>query len=396
MNATLFLLRRYLFPGKHNLMGLALWVAVGGVALGVVQLMVVLSVMTGFQNLFQENYTRITSEIVVIPHRPGEPDAIRSRILATPGVAAATPFSLGQGMVLHNGVGGVTLEGIDPETSGKVTPWPKVWLAPPLTDERGKTRYWMWLGVQLANKLGIQQGDTVNVLNADSEAKRIVPFTVTAITKFGIYDHDLRWARIDYSVLQEIFRLGGTSPMYKIKVKAGTPISTVADSLRESFGEDATVKEWSQLNQNIFLAVQHQKKLLFLVLEIVVALAAMNVVNLLMMSSHHRRRDVAILRAMGMRLRGVIWFFLFQGAVVGFCGIGFGTLLGLLVCHAIERFQPSILSEAIYNVTRLPIHVDFSDVAIVSAVAFVLCLVFSLIPALRAAAARPVDALRYE
>lgn len=397
MRALRLLLHRCLFPEKGNLTALALWISVAGVALGIVQLMVVLSVMSGFQNFLRDSYTRITSEIVVIPRnsRDAGPE-FRMGLNGSAGVAAVSPFALGAGMILKNGVGGVILEGIDFESSAKVTPWESIWLEKPLHAEQTKTPHWLWLGKQLADKLKVKRGDTVNVLVAEGTSKKIIPFTVTAITKFGIYDHDLHYARIDLATLRTLFKKEGVEPMYKVKVKPGAEIDATAEALKDKLGATASVKVWSEINQNVFLAVEHQKKLLFLVLEIVVALAAMNVVNLLMMSSHQRKRDMAILQAMGLRLRSVILFFVAQGAAVGAVGIGAGIVLGLGVCRLVERFQPAILSEAVYNVTRLPVRVEFFDVAVVSVVAFVLCVVFSLLPALRAALARPVDALRYE
>jgi lipoprotein-releasing system permease protein len=219
---------------------------------------------------------------------------------------------------------------------------------------------------------------------------------VTAITKFGIYDHDLRWARIDLKTLNDLLQIADIEPMYKVRVLPKVSLDDLALRIQETMGSTSRVKRWSDVNQNIFLAVQHQKKLLFLVLEIIIGLAAMNVVNLLLMSSHQRRRDVAILRAMGMRLYQVFSFFVLQGVAVGTTGIVIGIGLGLLVCKFVERFQPAILSEAIYNVNRLPIQVEWLDVTLVAVVAFLVCLVFSLLPALRAALARPVNALRYE
>jgi lipoprotein-releasing system permease protein len=150
------------------------------------------------------------------------------------------------------------------------------------------------------------------------------------------------------------------------------------------------------LNQNLFKAVQHQKLSLFAILEIVIALAAMNVVNLLMMSAQHRKRDVAILRAMGLGRRSLFGYFVAQGTAVGGVGIVGGVGFGLVVCEAIKIFQPTFLSESVYNVTRLPIQVNWGDVGWIVVFAFLICLVFSIIPAFRAALQLPLDALRNE
>jgi len=380
-------------------MGFALWISVAGVALGIVQLVVVLSVMSGFQDVFRRNYTRISSDFIVIPRgvraSPPEGESAREKILGVEGVQAVTPVRIGQGMLVRGAtVAGTVLEGIDPESSRAVTPWDEILLAPAVAPPPGAP--WIWLGDQLAKKLKAGVGDTVDLMVPEGDSRRLVPFHVTAIAKFGIYDHDLRYARVGIEDLSKLFHRDLAEPLYKVRVAQGASIEATGERVRAAFAGRATIKLWSDVNHNVFLAVEHQKGMLFLVLEIVVALAAMNVVNLLMMSSHARRRDVAILRAMGMRFSSITAFFVGQGAMVGAVGIVAGIALGYVACAAIERWQPALLAESVYNVTRLPLRTEPADVLLVAVVGFVLCVVFSVIPALGAARGRPVDALRYE
>ncbi len=397
MSTLATLLRRYLLPRHGNLLTFALWLSVGGVSLGVIQLMVVLAVMTGFIEVFERNYTRISSEIIVVPKPESRvTENIPASILAVPGVGGLSAAELAQGMLIKNGVGGVVIEGIDRETTQQVTDWKPIWTAPPRTDIEAKNPYWIWIGSQLAQKLGVKVGDSVDMMIAEGKSRRIIPFVVTAIAKFGIYDHDLRYVRVDINVLNELFRRYHLEPLYKIKVAPGYSIDAVAKSLRSTLGRRVNVKKWSDVHHNVFMAVNHQKKLLFLILQIVVGLAAMNVVNLLMMSTHQRKRDIAILRAMGMRVGQVFQFFVLQGAAVGMVGIAVGIALGWVACGILEALQPAILSEAVYNVTRLPLRVRPSDVGLIAVSGLVLCVFFSILPALGAAVAKPVGALRYE
>jgi lipoprotein-releasing system permease protein len=396
MNTTLLLLRRSLIPHEGSLLTLALWVAVAGVALGIVQLMVVLSVMSGFQGFLRESYTRISSELVVVPRseHADDPD-IGEKLLKAKGIQAVTPFTFGQAMIIKDGVGGVTLEGIDRVRSAGVVPWKEIWVGKPREDIQSKDKHWIWLGDQLAHKLRAEIGDKVKVFVPGGKSGT-VEFTVTAITKFGIYDHDMRYCYLDLAVLKEVFYPEELMTMYKCRLAPGHELEEAVKSVQDTLGDYVFVRRWSDLNRNLFLAVQHQKWMLFSVLEIIIGLAAMNVVNLLMMSSHHRRRDIAILRAMGMRIRHVFLFFLVQGAIVGIIGIVTGIALGVGACYLIEHFQPALLSEKIYNVTKLPVKIVASDLAWIAVGAFTVCVVFSVIPALRAAMARPVTALRYE
>ncbi len=394
MRAVRFLLSKYLFPKDTGLLSFALWVSVLGVALGIAQLIVVLAVMTGFLNVFQSKYTRISGEIVVLPRLSRQDPGLQEKITSSKGVLAATPITLGQGMLIKDGVTGSVLEGIDLATTAKVTPWETIWQTKPatLTPEHNN---WIWVGVQLAKKLSINVGDEIRVLIPDSSGNRIYPFTVTAITKFGIYEHDSRYAYVDLNYLKTIEK-SANDPLFKVKTTGEKSIEEVADTLRDKLGHLASVKVWSEIHKNIFRAVQHQKGMLFLVLEIVVALAGINVINLLMMSVQNKRRDIAILRTMGMRFRSLFTFFLIQGAMVGLMGIVLGIGMGVGASYFFEKFQPNLLSESVYNVTRLPFKVQLEDVAAVSVVAFVICCLFSVIPAIRAARQRPTEVLRYE
>jgi lipoprotein-releasing system permease protein len=388
-----FLMRRSLFPKGGSLLTLALWISVSGVALGVAMLMLVLSVMSGFLDFLQTRYTEITSPIVVIPKAEvGGQSTFKKTLESIPGIKAVSPFHLSQSMLIKHGVGGVTLEGVSLEDSKKVTPWEKIWIDKPNLDPTIPN--WIWIGKGLATKLNIKKGDTVQLM-VSGDQMRTEPFVVTGITKFGIYEHDLRYSYIDLKKLEELFYRRPLEPLYKVAL-SGISIDEGVQKLKEQLGELATVRKWSDINQNIFRAVQHQKIMLFWVLDIVIALAGMNVINLLMMSTYQRKRDVAILRAMGMRFKSIVLFFVGQGTVVGTIGIGVGVLLGLVLCEVVERFQPAILSEAIYNVNKLPLKVQASDVSLICVMALLLCIVFSVIPALKAALSQPVQALRYE
>lgn len=393
MKGIAFLLKRAIFPRGNSLLSLALWISVAGVALGVAMLILVLSVMSGFLDFLQDHYIQITSPIVVIAKTGKiEETKLVSEITEDPEVRGVSPFLLTQGMIVKNGVGGVTLEGVSLSSNHQVTPWNEIWLEAPQVETQ--PRNWIWIGKSLADKLKVKVGDQIDLLiGKDSNALK--PFVVTAVTKFGIYEHDLRYAYIDLDLMKDVYQLGNLVPFYKVAVEK-KDIEKVSERLKSRLDGQATVKRWSDINQNIFKAVNHQKMMLFWVLDIVIALAGMNVINLLMMNTYQKKRDVAILKAMGMRLRGILLFFVGQGTFVGMIGISLGIGLGLVLCQLVETFQPAILSESIYNVTKLPLKVQITDVVAVSAIAILLCLVFSVVPALRAAADPPVRALRYE
>lgn len=396
MQIVPFLLKRYLVPKEGNLLAFALWVSVLGVALGIAVLMLVLSVMSGFQAFLENRYTRITSQIVVVPRTAERRDKSFGSILKqNKKITAYTPFGMAQGMVFHRGVGGAVIEGVDLATSATVTPWKEIWVSEPKWELQKQSTPWIWLGVGLAKKLKVNIGDEISVMVGEG-GKGVVTFVVSGLTHFGIYDHDNRYAYMELNTLKKYFPPKTSENYYKVKIDDIGHLETVTADLKKEFGLSATVKPWYELNRNIFLAVADQKRMLFIVLLVVVALSGVNVINLLMMSTHHRRRDVAILRAMGMRFWGVVVFFVFQGMAVAVMGIISGVALGFGLCRFVERFQPALLSESIYNVTRLPIKIQLEDLVLICTTAFVLCVMFSVIPGLRAAWMRPVQTLRVE
>jgi lipoprotein-releasing system permease protein len=395
----LFILRKYWIPERRSLLSFGVWISVGGVALSVALLLVVLSIMSGFSELFQKNYTRIESDIVVAPFGSTQVTTEITNVLASdPAVAAFTPIKLSQGMVMKNGVGGVVLEGIDWATTSKVTPWHELFVERPL--DYGKPvpaeSHWIWLGEPLAKKLRVKSGESVDVLITDGSQRRVVPFTVTGISKLGMHDHDLRFARVDLRVLDDLFRKYNLEPRYKVKLKPGEDLNRAARRISAKLKGIAGVKRWSDLHVTVLKAVEHQKKMLYLILQILVGLAAMNVVSLLLVIGHLRRRELAVLRAMGMRATQLFQLFVLQGFGVGVIGVFLGILLGVGVCAAFERFQPAFLSESVYNVTRLPMDVRFIDVAWISLGGLGISLVFSALSALNLIRRQPLEVLKQE
>jgi len=246
--------------------------------------MLVISVMSGFQKYSKDTYTIITSELLVDPYEDSAP-GVQERLEAIAGVAATTPVAIGQGMVVKNGVGGVYLIGTDLDSSYSVTPWEGLLAEGPV--EQATDLNWIWVGFQLAKKLRIGLGDKVNVLFVRNQRKRVIPFEVTALTKFGMYEHDLRYARIDFDVAREIFQVS-MPPRYQVKLEENADLEEVKNLILKEMGEDVYVTPWYEMNKNHFASIEHQKQWLFLILEIIVLLASLNVVNLLLMSAHNK------------------------------------------------------------------------------------------------------------
>lgn len=392
-----FLLRKTFLPQERfSFFSIAFWISVTGVALSVALLVVVLSVMSGFQDIFKQSYVRMTSDAIVLPKGNFVAESeLQKSILDTRGVRATSPFLLGQAMILYEGKsGGVTLEGIDLKSSLQVTPWKEIWVSGPDWALQEKTPNWIWLGKSLAEKLKITPGKTVHLFLPEKE-QPLKPFVVTAITKFGIYNQDLRFAIIDRHRFSELGQSQDNS-LFKVKWDTGVPYEQLMKNLRKNLSGRVSLKRWSDVHQNIFQAIEHQKGWLFLILEIIVILAVLNVVNLLLMQAHQKKKALAILRATGFSKTLVLQFFLWQGLLVGILGTLIGNLLGLFLCRVLEKIQPSLISESIYNVTKLPFANRLSDMMAISAGSLFICFIFSLWPAVKTSREPIVQVLKNE
>jgi lipoprotein-releasing system permease protein len=269
MGAIWALLKKSLIPSGGQILSFALWISVVGVMLGIVQLIVVLSVMSGFQQFLQKTYTDISSDLVVVPR--ASKHLAPNDLIEAEGVRAVSPFNLGQAMLTKEGAAGVMLEGIDEATTEGVTPWRRIWKDAP-NEFPDPKEDWIWIGSQLARKIGAEKGDTVNLFIPGKN--KIYPLRVTAVTKFGIYDHDLRYARVQLKHLDELMQGELDEPTYKVAVADNSTPEEVQWNITKRLGETVRVRLWSDVNQNLFKAVQHQKISLFAILEIVIALAA--------------------------------------------------------------------------------------------------------------------------
>ncbi len=394
MSVILYLLRRIFLPARHGLLQFTSWVAIGSVALAVAQLIIVLAVLSGFLRFFETSYSRMASDIIAIPHnRNLSVHDLKQELDKEQELSATSLFAVREGMASHQGLAaGMVLEGIDPRNTFRVIPWQQLWVdkSSTLMPPHGK---WIWLGVQLAKKLHIQLHDTLSVL-VPSEGRPVrLSLEVTALYKSGIYEHDLHYAATDLATLKELSPQD-QNELVQCKCAPQSNLKDTVAHLRQHFGERAHFKTWIDLHHNMLLAVRQQKLMLFFILQIVVALAFMNVVNLLLMSHESRKEEVAILRILGLPRRGLLAVCLLQGMTIGAVGIGLGIVLGCAATYLLGTVSPVTLNESIYNVTALPVHIHIFDVFFIAVAAFVVCTVVSFLSGLQTTFRTPLGALR--
>ena len=395
-----------------------------GIALGVAALIVVLSVMNGFQKELRSRILGVTSHIEVVGMDGALIDWQRvvqqSREL--PQVLAAAPYVEGQVMLNGlsrdrtdgptmpgSGVRGAIVRGIDPALENTVADFATHMKSGSLESLQPGS-FNIVLGSDLARALGVVTGDRLTLIAPEGLVTpagvipRIKSFTVGGIFDFGMYEYDSGLALIDLRDAQILFRLGQQVTGVRLKVDDPFKSPRIARDLSPRLDEAAVLVAWSGQHANFFRAVQIEKRMMFLILFLIVAVAAFNIVSTLVMAVTDKRGDIAILRTLGASRGSIAMIFMVQGALIGLIGLGLGVAGGValalnidVVVPAIERlFGVHFLSREIYFISDLPSDLQWNDVLTISITAFVLTLLATLYPSLRAARVQPAEALRHE
>lgn len=378
-------------------------ISVLGVAVGVASLIVVLSVMNGFDQEVRKKIIGTYAHVVVMAEG-GIPDHIRisERIEAMEGVKVTSPFITGQA-VLRKGdsVTGVLLKGIDPEKEREVTEVIKYIGASGGDLNMGE----IILGSELMKNDGISIGDTVEILvpysALDLEKKKMK--VVGAFTS-GRYDYDSNIGVVSLIQAQELYRLKDSVTTIGIKIDDEMQASSIRDRIQHMLGYPYIAKSWMDLDKNLVAALALEKKMMFIILALIVMVACFNIAGSLIMMVMEKTKDIGILKAIGANSRGIRLVFLVQGALVGFTGIILGGAAGVFIANRvndvagiIERITGvEVFPNDVYYFTEIPVKVSPPDVYMIISVAFVLALLAGLYPSWKAARMDPVDAIRYE
>ena len=383
-----------------------------GIALGVAALIIVLSVMNGFQKEVRDRMLGVVSHIEVISADGGAlPDArgTLKTVTAHSSVLAAAPFISAQALLARGeDMKGVMVRGIDPVLEPGVTD-----LSPDLrTQALGRLQsgqFGVVLGVDLARMLGVRVGDPVTLVSPSGQVTpagvvpRLKQMTVVGTFSSGHYDYDSALALVHVDDASRIFRLEGPSGI-RVKLRDLHQARQVAYELGAVLPTDLLVRDWTQQNRTWFAAVQVEKRMMFIILTLIVAVAAFNLVSTLVMTVTDKRADIAILRTLGASPASIMGVFVVQGAMVGVIGTLSGLALGLLVAFNIDvivpalesLFHASFLPKDIYLISRMPSEPQSADIVPIAFISLVLAFVATLYPSWRASQVNPAQALRYE
>ena len=380
-----------------------------GVGLGVAALIVVLSVMNGFQKELRTRILGVASHIQV-SGVAGELDDWTKTLQGVaqhPRVLAAAPYVQAQGMLaLDQQVRGTVVRGILPEAEEKTADFARHMKVGRLEDLRPGA-FNMVLGVELARALGVGIGDKVTLIAPQglvtpaAVLPRLKQFNVTGVFEVGMFEFDSGLALIHLADAQKLYRMGDRVTGVRLKVDDLFAAPRIGRELLRYLDADAHVSDWTRSHANFFRAVQIEKNMMFLILLLIVAVAAFNIVSTLVMAVTDKQADIAILRTLGASPGSIMKVFIVQGAMIGTIGLAMGVVGGVLLAlnieTAIERaLGIQFLAKDVYYISDLPSDLQWRDVGIITGVSFILTLVATLYPSWRASRINPAEALRYE
>ena len=429
MSYETFIGKRYLFsPRQDRSISVITWISICGVALGVVALIVSTSVMNGFRTNLRDAVTGSLPHVTIFAWDDAMENysGLQARLAEHPEVKGVSPYIFKQALLTgRKQPKGALLRGIDPQKEGDVTninsflreevygftPSPEkqkqisarllARLSHP-DARRNHLKDGIILGAKLARQLEAEVGDSVKLVSSEQrmtpigDVPRIKKLEVIGIFESGISGYDEVLAFIDYRLLQKIYRMQNRITGLGMRISDPENAPDIADELAE-LSDEYIVGNWADENKSIFQVMKLEKIGLFLILSLIIVVAAFNIISSLIMLVLEKSREIAILKALGAKDAGIRKIFFFQGLVIGSFGTIGGVLVGLAICWALMTFEIIDIPPGVYpGGNRIPVLIDWFDVALATVASFTICILVTLYPATKAARLNPVDPLRYE
>lgn len=397
--------------GRNSFISFISLISMAGIALGVAALIVVLSVMNGFQKEVRDRMLSVLAHIEVFDASGTMHDwqAVAKQTFQNKEVLGAAPYVSAQAMMTRDdNVRGVLVRGVLPDQEPKVSDVAKQ-IKQGRFDSLKPGEFDIVLGGELARSLRVGVGDKVTLIAPQGQITpagvlpRLKQFTVGGIFEAGHYEFDSSLAFIHLQDAETLFRMDAPTGV-RLRIRDMLQAPQVTQQLASTLSGDLYLRDWSQQNSNWFAAVKTEKRMMFIILTLIIAVAAFNLVSTLVMTVTDKQPDIAILRTLGASPGSIMKIFMIQGALVGLIGtalgVGFGVLISLnidVVVPAIERlFHVQFLPKSIYVISELPSDLIWSDVYTIGGVAVVLSFLATLYPSWSAARVKPAEALRYE
>jgi lipoprotein-releasing system permease protein len=400
---------------KQTFISIITFISIAGVTLGVLALIIVLAVMSGFEKTLKEKILGTQPHLILLKANQEGMDhyeEVLKEAEKVKGVVSAAPFIFNQVMLSsESNVSGVVINGIDPERVGKVTELAHNMKAGRLQDLKGESDSpGIILGVELAKHLGVSLNDAIQVVSplGTMTPMGMMPkmkrFRVVGIFYSGMYEYDNTMAYLSLESAQKFFGMGDRVTGIEIKTNDIYKVKEIGKEIRQKLGIPFWTKDWMEMNRNLFSALKLEKIAMFIILVLIVLVAAFNIISTLIMVVMEKHKDIAILKSMGAPSRGILKIFVIEGGVIGVVGTALGTILGLGAAFNLEKitglaenlFGFKILRPDVYYIDKLPSHVDPFTVGLIVVTSIFITLFATLYPAWRASKLDPAEALRYE
>jgi lipoprotein-releasing system permease protein len=401
---------------KQTFISIITLISIAGVMVGVMALIVVLAVMSGFEKTLKEKILGTQAHLILLKATQEGMDhheGVVKKVEEVKGVVSAAPFIFNQVMLSsESNVSGVVLKGIDPDLEGEVTELARNLKAGHLQDLKkiGEGLPSIILGVELAKHLSVSVHDAIQVI---SPLGTITPmgmmpkmkrFRVVGIFHSGMYEYDNTMAYVSLQSAQNFFSMGAHVTGIEIKVNDIYKVKEMGREIRRKMGFTFWTKDWMEMNRNLFSALKLEKMAMFIILVLIVIVAAFNIISTLIMVVMEKNKDIAVLKSMGAPSKAILKIFIIEGLVIGVVGTLLGTVLGLGAALNLEKitgwvenlFGFKILSSEVYYIDKLPSQVNPFDVLLIVVTAVLVSLLATLYPSWRASKLDPAEALRYE
>lgn len=403
----LFIAFRYLkSKKKRRSISFNTLISIGGVAVGVMTLLVVLSVMSGFHEDLQKKILGVNAHIVLLNYKGSTDNSeeVIQRLKPIDDIVSVSPFILGQVMVSAGNKGqGVYLRGINSGSESTTTDIADYIKEGSLKDlEVTEGLPGIVIGKELARRLDIFMGDPVNILSPSGDIgplgmlPRVRKFRVAGIFEVGMFEYDSNLVLTAMKPAQEFFGLKDAVTGFEVRTKDIYKAGELRDRIQKLLGFPYYAKDWMQMNKNLFSALKLEKFAMFVILTLIILVASFNIVSTLIMNVIEKEREIAILKAMGATNKGIMAIFIMQGFLIGLIGTGLGLTGGYVLSYILNTYQIIKLPADVYYLSHLPVKIKPLDFAVVSLSAILISFLSTIYPAWQAAKLNPVEPLRYE